>query len=135
MERVLAVLLVIVLLGFGGFYAWQVSQQQPDEEVVENNEEDFVVDDKEKSFHRLEEFAESYTADFEPFHYQNPFPVIDNIPVFDVAEADKELEPNDLVLGVEINGSARAYPIAMISQPIREVFNDHLGGAAIAATW
>ena len=134
MDRVLAVLLVVVLLGFGGFYAWQLSQQQPEEEVTENGEEEVVID-KKKSFHRLEEFAESYTADFEPFHYQNPFPVIDNIPVFDLAEADQELEPNDLVLGVEINGSARAYPIAMISQPIREVFNDHLGGAAIAATW
>ena len=42
---------------------------------------------------------------------------------------------NELVLGVVIGHQARAYPINMLTGPSREIFNDELGGQAIAATW
>ena len=42
---------------------------------------------------------------------------------------------DDLVLGMEINGEARAYPINMLTGPDREIVNDMLGGQRIAATW
>ena len=45
------------------------------------------------------------------------------------------LEGNELVLGVVIEGKARAYPINMLTGPQREIINDRLGGRAIAATW
>jgi len=42
---------------------------------------------------------------------------------------------NELVLGLELNGEARAYPINMLTGPSREIINDTLGGIPIAATW
>jgi hypothetical protein len=80
-------------------------------------------------------YGHSFTESFEPLRVIETQPVRRDLPTVDAETADESLEPNDLVLGVEINGAARAYPIAMISQPIREVFNDTLGGRAIAATW
>jgi hypothetical protein len=41
----------------------------------------------------------------------------------------------ELVIGVEIDGHARAYPINIMLGPEREIFNDELGGRPIAATW
>ena len=50
-------------------------------------------------------------------------------------EVKDEVVGNELVLGVVVNGKARAYPINMLTGPAREIINDQLGGAAIAATW
>jgi hypothetical protein len=46
-----------------------------------------------------------------------------------------EVGDDELVLGVEIEGEARAYPINQLSGPDRELFNETLGGRAIAITW
>ena len=61
------------------------------------------------------------------------FEAITEFPV--VAASEIELSENELVLGVEMNGEARAYPINMLTGPRREIINDTLGGVAIAATW
>ena len=63
------------------------------------------------------------------------FPAIVSPPTMTAAEADRTLQPNELVLGVTVNGKARAYPINMLTGPRREFINDELGGTAIAATW
>ena len=60
---------------------------------------------------------------------------VTELPVLSVREAASELNPNELVLGVEVGGEARAYPINMLSGPNHEVLNDTLGGRPIAATW
>ena len=52
-----------------------------------------------------------------------------------VAAADSDVRPEELVLGIEIAGEARAYPCNMLSGPIREILNDSLGGEPIAVTW
>ncbi len=44
-----------------------------------------------------------------------------------------ELNPDTMVLGVEINGDARAYPIEPLIQ--REIVNDTVGGVPVAVTW
>ena len=41
----------------------------------------------------------------------------------------------DDVLGVELGGECRAYPVDMLSIPPRHVLNDTLGGQEIAVTW
>ncbi|MBI2478653.1 MAG: DUF3179 domain-containing protein [Planctomycetia bacterium] len=46
-----------------------------------------------------------------------------------------EIDDSELVIGVEINGAARAYSINQLTGPSREIINDELGGTAIAATW
>ncbi len=61
------------------------------------------------------------------------FKAITDIPLKSASETD--LRDNELVLGVEVNGEARAYPINMLTGPSREILNDVLGGQAIAATW
>jgi hypothetical protein len=50
------------------------------------------------------------------------------------AEADAAgIDPNVQVIGVEINGESRAYPIPYMSA--HEIVNDVVGGRRIAATW
>ena len=45
------------------------------------------------------------------------------------------LADNELVIGVNVDGETRAYPINQLTGPSREIINDTLGGTAIAATW
>ena len=53
-----------------------------------------------------------------------------------IISADQaKLAANELVIGVEVDGHARAYPINQLTGPSREIINDTLGGVAIAATW
>ena len=52
-----------------------------------------------------------------------------------VAAQETDTAQNELVIGVEVNGAARAYPINQLTGPDREIINDVLGGTAIAATW
>ncbi len=49
--------------------------------------------------------------------------------------AELAVRDEDDVLGVEINGESRAYPVIMLSTRARHVVNDTLGGRPIAATW
>ena len=51
------------------------------------------------------------------------------------SEVVDEVRPNELVLGVVIDGEARAYPLNGLSGPSREIYNDTLAGRPIAATW
>lgn len=53
-----------------------------------------------------------------------------------IVSADQSgLADNELIIGVEIDGQARAYPINQLTGPSREIINDVLAGTAIAATW
>lgn len=52
-----------------------------------------------------------------------------------VNEIADRIGPDELVLGVIVNGEARAYPINMLTGPSREIINDKLGGKKIGATW
>lgn len=53
----------------------------------------------------------------------------------DVEKVTNQVKDNELVLGVVIEGKARAYPINMLTGPRREIINDTLKDRAIAATW
>ena len=59
---------------------------------------------------------------------------IENAKFVDAGEPN-HINEQELVLGIEINGQARAYPINMLNGPSREIINDELGGVPIAATW
>ncbi len=60
-------------------------------------------------------------------------PAIDDPVFLDAAEADEEYAPEELVIGVEFNGEARAYSIPLLSS--HEIVNDVVGGENIAVTW
>ena len=49
--------------------------------------------------------------------------------------ATNKVGESDLVIGLAVGGSARAYPINPLTGPQREIINDELGGRKIAATW
>ena len=53
-------------------------------------------------------------------------------PKFVAAEA-AELEPLDIVMGLEINGDARAYPVRILNT--REMVDDVVGGVPVLVTW
>lgn len=59
-------------------------------------------------------------------------PALDMPDVITASEADY-LEDTDRVLGIEIRGRARAYPIRILNH--HEIVNDVVGGEMIAVTW
>jgi hypothetical protein len=48
-------------------------------------------------------------------------------------QADESYEPQEMILGVEFDGDARAYSIPFLSS--HEIVNDFVGGVPIAVTW
>lgn len=72
---------------------------------------------------------------FAPMQVVPPFPAITNAPVVKVSEVGDGIHGDELVLGVEIEGEQRAYPINMLTGPSREIINDRIGKTDFAATW
>ena len=64
---------------------------------------------------------------------RDAIPAIDNPSFLSVEEADELYGPDELVIGVEFNGDARAYSIPYLSG--HEIVNDTVGGVALSVTW
>lgn len=64
---------------------------------------------------------------------KDAIPSIDNPKFVTGAQADEQYSADELVLGVEINGDARAYSVPFLSG--HEIVNDVVGGEPIAVTW
>jgi len=64
---------------------------------------------------------------------RDSIPALLNPVVLPVAAGDLEWRPDDVVLGVVINGEARAYPLPIMWW--HEIINDHLGGSRIAISY
>jgi hypothetical protein len=60
-------------------------------------------------------------------------PSIDNPKFISVQEASKFLEASELVLGLNINGDIRAYPLQILVW--HEIVNDEVGGVPVAVTY
>ena len=58
---------------------------------------------------------------------------IDKPRFLSVAEANESYSDDELVLGVDINGDARAYSVPMLSS--HEIVNDTVGDVKISVTW
>ena len=54
-------------------------------------------------------------------------------PKFDEGRKASWLRANDFVVGVEVSGDSRAYPVPTLSR--HEIINDKVGGIPIAVTW
>ncbi len=52
---------------------------------------------------------------------------------YSVREANREYDPDELVIGVEFNGDARAYAVSLLSR--HEIVNETVGGIHLAVTW
>jgi hypothetical protein len=64
---------------------------------------------------------------------KDAIPSIDRPRFYSAQEADTEYDPDEVVIGVEFNGDARAYPVGLLSS--HEIVNDMVGGRPIAVTW
>ncbi len=64
---------------------------------------------------------------------RDAIPAIDNPQFLDPSEANEYYDPEELVIGVEFNGDARAYSVPFLSN--HEIVNDTVGGVKIAVTW
>lgn len=78
---------------------------------------------------------EPAVPEFHPIRLLKELPPITNVPVLTIDDVTTEVLDDELVLGVIMDGEARAYPINMLTGPKREIINDKLGGKSIAATW
>ncbi len=80
-----------------------------------------------------------YASTINPDQLMSGGPPPDGIPSIDaprfqsVQSASQWLAPDDVVLGVEHNGEAKAYPIRILNH--HEIANDTIGGTPIAATY
>jgi hypothetical protein len=72
----------------------------------------------------------------EDFVFQALLPFDAIAPVYDpefVSASDSPLIEEELVMGVSIQGEAKAYPVSVLR--FREMVNDELGGLPILVTW
>ena len=54
-------------------------------------------------------------------------------PQFQKANQAQDMSPDERVIGIEINGDSRAYPLNILSS--HEIVNDVVGGELVAVTW
>ncbi len=52
-----------------------------------------------------------------------------------ISASAADIDDDDIVMGVVINGEARAYPVGYMNGPDNEIVNDELGGELIAPSW
>ncbi len=74
-------------------------------------------------------------SDFRPRKLMRPIRAIVDAPFLAASQVTDEVNDNELVMGVVVNGQARAYPVNMLTGPSREIINDTVASAPIAATW
>ena len=65
--------------------------------------------------------------------FEDPIPAIYDPQFLTASEAMDQFKPEELVVGVSINGEHRAYSIPQLS--LHEIVNDEVGGVPIAVTW
>lgn len=88
------------------------------------------------SFSFLLSFAVTAAAtEFRPEQVVRAFDPITDPQIAEADEAGKWVKDTELILGLVVNGNARAYPINQLTSPTREIINDSIGGRYIAATW
>ncbi len=63
---------------------------------------------------------------------RDAFPVFHNPPMVPASQA-AGLRDDDWVIGVTVNGQAKAYPVAVMG--VHELGNDTCGGEPIAVSW
>jgi hypothetical protein len=91
-----------------------------------NSEASATAEEKEKSIVPLDQILSGGPP-------PDGIPSIDNPKFISVQEASKFLEDSELVLGLNINGDIRAYPLQILVW--HEIVNDKVGGTPVAVTY
>ena len=121
-------ILVGLIIVFGVFLAWNIVNSDSVSRLLNRTENVTVSGTNSESGLDVERDLEIVTL--------LPFDRIRSIedPLFLGRErADDLYDSDELVLGVEIDGDARAYSVPLLSK--HEVVNDVVGGKPIAVTW
>lgn len=130
--RALRLLMLVVLVGILSYpIAYYVVA--PGLEWFEQSKELAQLREMEK--HAISPEQPPSPKTFYPIQVVSAPPRVTGFDTLDAREAQRAIHPDEIVLGVEVNGKARAYPLNIMTGPDREVFNDELGGLPIAATW
>ncbi len=66
---------------------------------------------------------------------RDSFTPVARFPIVEAKVAELEIHDEDFVIGVELAGEARAYPINMMGKPESELLNDTLSGRPIAVSF
>ncbi len=64
---------------------------------------------------------------------KDQIPSIDDPQFVSVKEAAAFMQPDEMVIGVDIGGDRRAYSVPLLSS--HEIVNDVVGGRKVAITW
>lgn len=94
--------------------------------AIDNGSADEPADDRETSATAVPEYRPRQVL---------PRPIRPIVRPDVVTVEESGVAENELVIGVVVDGRARAYSINQLTGPRREIINDELGETAIAATW
>lgn len=64
---------------------------------------------------------------------KNGIPALDHPAFVSASEADRNLEANDMILGIQLKGFAKAYPVRILNW--HEVVNDDVGEQPVLISW
>ena len=74
--------------------------------------------------------------DVRVLHIRNGYGCLVDFPLYEaIDQADLTWDDHDLVLGLELNGSARAYPLEALGPPRFHIVNDVFGDIPVAVTF
>ena len=77
--------------------------------------------------------AEDFTGELVPVLERDTIPALDFPPFTPIEQVRGHLDDDDLVLGVVVEGDARAYPLRVMAA--HEVVNDEIGGKPVVVTF
>ena len=102
---------------------------------IDTNGDGFVTFDEYQEMSRRSNRGPSEPLDRSAFTHltEGGYPL--NIDPEIVTADQVDFGNEDIVMGLVINGEARAYPVNYMNGPYNEVVNDELGGQAIAPSW
>lgn len=122
-----AMLRIVLLAGLGSALGLVVALKVSDWFAGREN--------REIDAHQLELGLPPTAENFYPGEAVQPQPVVSGFEILTLDQAVGKVDDDELVMGVAIDGEARAYPLNMLEGPDREIVNDELAGRAIATTW
>jgi hypothetical protein len=120
MHKVVGIGLIALLIGYVLWIATAGTSFAPQETVVVNS-------------NSARNATEEKSLDIVTLLGFDAIPSIQEPRFVDQNTANETYDPDELVLGVEINGDARAYSVPLLSR--HEIVNDVVGGKPIAVTW
>lgn len=75
------------------------------------------------------------TAPFGPVRLLDPFPPVSEVVATSASVAVGRVDDDESVIGLAVDGQARAYPVQMVNAINREIVNDTIAGCPVLVAW